>query len=554
MSLLGLMIPRDELLDKIPMMGADVANADYEQWDIEFFPNRPDLFSVEGVARAFRNFLCDDDDIKEFGYDVEDSGIVCNVDPNIKEIRPFIGCAKVTGVHFTDELITSLMNLQEKLHLTLGRKRVKVAIGVYDISPIVPPIHYKATDPKDVVFVPLEETEAMNLAQILRRHKKGQEYGFVMEAFDKYPILMDDNGTVLSFPPIINSEVTRVKENSTDLFVDVTGTSEDAVRAVLNIMCTALADRHAKVHSVTVKYPDRTVVTPDLSFTPMELDLLEANAWLGIDLSPDECSLALRHMGYKVDDTLSEGKLQVYIPPYRADILHPVDLFEDIGIGYGYERIPSILPKSLTFGKLRKEQGFVDKLRKVFMGLGFYEVNTLTLSCEEHQYTHMGRPVPEEMEYVKITNPISKDHTILRMFLMPSLFNTLKANKHRELPQQIFEVGIVVDQDAKNRFRASALMIDSRANFTNIKSLAEALVRELYVSYEILAKDMPPYIPGRCAAIVVEGEEVGDFGEVTPATISAFELGNPVIGLNLDVEKIITVMGSGEETANEEEG
>jgi phenylalanyl-tRNA synthetase beta chain len=174
--------------------------------------------------------------------------------------------------------------------------------------------------------------------------------------------------------------------------------------------------------------------------------------------------------------------------------------------------------------------------------VGFYEVNTLTLSNEEDQFRNIGTDVLPETEYVKLTNPISSEHTMLRMYLMPSLFNILRANKHRELPQRIFEVGTVIQADAKNQFKASALIIDSRANFTDIKSLAEALLNELYLSYEVQAKDVLPYIPGRCGVISVDGEEIGDFGEVGPGTISAFELGNPVIGLNLDVMKIMDLV------------
>lgn len=540
-TLLGLMIPREELIDRMPMIGADIADAGYEEWNVEFFPDRPDLYSVEGIARALKNFLCDEDEIKETVYTAEDSGIICEVDPAVNDVRPYISCAKVTGVYFSDQLITSLMNVQEKLHLTVGRKRVKVAIGVHDITPVKPPIYYNAVDPKSVIFIPLEETEAWDLQQILRRHKKGRDYAFVLEGFDKYPIITDSFDQVLSFPPIINGELTKVKEDTKDLFIDVTGTSEKAVNNALNIICTLLAERGAQIHTVKIKYPDREVITPDLEPKKMTMDIEECNGWLGTKLSDDEIKLALRRMSLGIGE-VKDGQIEVLVPPYRADIIHPVDLMEDVIIGYGFERIEPTLPKAATFGKLRKVEKFTQRLRGVYLGLGFNEVTTLCLSNEADQFENMGREQPEDTEFVKITNPISKDHTMLRSYLMPSLLNILRANKHRELPQQIFEVGTIVPKDAKNHTAASALLIDSRADFTRMKSIAESVLQELYLDYTIVAQDVGPYIKGRSGVVKVGDKVIGDFGEIDPSTISAFELGNPIIGMNLDVDAVLKIM------------
>ena len=182
-TLLGETISKEDLIKRLPMIGADFDKMEDDEISIEFFPNRPDLSSVEGIVRASRAFF----DIKPglTKYPVEESDIVMNVDPSVKEVRPFVRCALVKNVEMTDELITSLMQLQEKLHFGIGRNRKKVAIGVHNADPVQPPFTYKAVDPDAYQFVPLAKVESMTLSEILSSHEKGIAYASLLEDADK---------------------------------------------------------------------------------------------------------------------------------------------------------------------------------------------------------------------------------------------------------------------------------------------------------------------------------------------------------------------------------
>jgi phenylalanyl-tRNA synthetase beta chain len=152
-----------------------------------------------------------------------------------------------------DYTVKSVMDVQEKLHLTHGRYRMKVAIGVHDLDRVEPPFTYKAVDPASVSFVPLDMTEELNLREILAKHPKGRDYAWCLEGKKKYPIFIDKNNNVLSFPPIINGELTRLTENTRNLFIEMTGTDQQAVDAALNIVSASLADRGGRLQTVEIK-------------------------------------------------------------------------------------------------------------------------------------------------------------------------------------------------------------------------------------------------------------------------------------------------------------
>ncbi|MCD6108424.1 MAG: phenylalanine--tRNA ligase subunit beta, partial [Thermoplasmata archaeon] len=342
LNLLGYKLSMEEFLERIPMIGADLDRVEDSSISIEFFPNRPDLLSVEGIARAARTFFGFEKGLKK--YKTEKSNIFLKVDPSVKKVRPFIVTALVKNIEMTDELISSLMDLQEKLHFGLGRERKKVAIGVHDFDQIEPPFIYKAVEPKSIKFVPLAKTEEMNLGEILEKHEKGVAYAHLLKGFDRYPIILDKNNNVLSFPPIINGSLTEVTPFTKNLFIDVTGNDLDAMKFALNILVTALVERGGKIFTTTAEYDDKTIVTPNLKPVTKNLSIDYTNKILGIKLGKKEIVESLLKMGYNVD--VEGDEIQVHIPAWRADILHQIDLVEDVAIGYGFDRFKTELPKS----------------------------------------------------------------------------------------------------------------------------------------------------------------------------------------------------------------
>jgi len=531
-DLLGYNIPVEKLIEKLPMIGADFDKVEEDKISIEFFPDRPDLASVEGIARASRTFFGFETGLKK--YRVEKSDVVLNVDSSVKKVRPFVTTALVKNINMTDELIVSLMDLQEKLHFGLGRNRKKVAIGVHNFEPVQPPFTYKAVDPDSVRFVPLAKVESMTLSEILTRHEKGIDYAHLLEGFDKYPLIVDSNNNVLSFPPIINGSLTEVTPFTTDLFIDVTGNDRKAINHALNIVTTALAERGGQIFSTTVYYDRKPFVSPDLTPVKRVLSVDYVNRILGTKMDEKEIIGCLGRMGH---DAVKGGKgeISVEIPAWRADILHSIDLVEDVAVGYGFDKFKTDFPKALTFGEVLPKQALYDSLRNMMIGLGFNEVTTFTISNERDEFEKIGLDVDDKVE---IENPIGEEYSCLRIGLLPSLLKILAENRHHPLPQQIFELGIVVDKNFKNRHNLAAVKIDAKANFTECKSLLDAIMRNVGKKYSIMDKSHPAFVKGRCASIVCNDKEIGFFGELHPRTITGFDLEHPVIAFEIQADSL----------------
>ena len=530
-SLLGKDISKEKILEKIPMIGADIDRVEKNELSIEFFPDRPDLASVEGIARASSAFFGFQTGLKK--YDVKKSDIELTVDPSVKKVRPYVVTALVKNVTMTDELIKSLMDLQEKLHMGLVRNRKKIAIGVHNFEPVEPPFTYKAVDPNSVQFIPLNKVESMTMTEILKNHEKGVDYAHILQDFDKHPLIVDKYNNVLSYPPIINGSLTEVTPFTKELFIDVTGTDEKAINYALNIVVTALSERGGQIYSTVVKDESKTYITPDLTPKEMSLSVDYAKRILGTHLNTKEIEFCLAKMGYNTKK-INDKKINVLVPAWRADILHEIDIVEDIAKGYGHENFESDFPTSLTFGRTLENHKLHEALRNIMIGLGFNEVTTFTISNEDDEYKKIDL---SEKTHAKIANPIGEEFSCLRSGLIPSLLKILNENRHHPLPQQIFELGIVVDEKFKNKYNLAFAKIDAKANFTECKSLAEAVIRDIGLDFKIRNFDHTGFIGGRCAAIIKDSREIGFFGELHPKTISNFELEYPIIVLELKADK-----------------
>lgn len=526
----------NEFVERIPLLGADVKRVEEEEIHVEFFPDRPDLYTVEGVIRAYKGFIGREIGLPRYG--ATPSGIEVTVDESVASVRPYIACAVVRGAEVDEPFIKSVMDAQEKLHETVGRRRRKVAIGLHDLDRVVPPFTYRAAPPDSIRFVPLGFDREMTLRDVLREHPKGREYGHILEGADAYPVILDARGEVLSFPPIINGVLTQVREDTRNIFIDVTGTHRPTVMKVATILTTSLAERGWRVETVEVRYPSGPETSPDLAPRKMEVPLDYIRRIISPDLREEEIVGALHRM--RMGAEVVGSVVHVEIPPFRADIMHPVDVVEDVAIGHGYWRFEGHLPERYTVGEPLPVSGLVERVRLAFVGLGHLEVTTLTLSSEARQYNRMSvEPEPA----VVVMNPITEDHTVLRTWLIPSLLEILAENRHRETPQRIFEVGDVVDARGQGKKLAFAVA-HSRAGFSEAKSIVEAFLTAVGIrDYVVEPKEHGSFIPGRCAAVMRDGVEIGFFGEIHPEVLERFELTNPVAAGEFDLRAIKEITG-----------
>ena len=535
---LGIDMEKDELIDTLPMMSSDIEDFDDEEIKVEFFPNRPDNLSVEGVARSFKGFIGQEIGFPD--YKVEESGEYVTVDKDVAAIRPFIGFAKIDNVDFTGDKLKYCMDFQENLHWVIGRDRKKVAIGIHNADVVEGPFKYIAT-PKDAnAFVPLEKDTEMTPNEILTEHDKGKDYAHLIEDFDKYPLILDKDDNVLSMPPIINGELTKLKEETHNIIVDVTGTDERAVNQALNIICSSFAEVGGQIKSMEVRYEDKTIKTPDLTPQEMNVHVDTANELIGgTDLTAQDIHDLLLKARFDAE-IIDDNEVKAIIPAYRVDILHEVDIVENIAVQYHINDVVAELPDINTVAYENNWFKAESTIREVMIGLGFQEVMSLMLTSEEAHYKNMNQ---EEKPHVQVARPITIDRTMIRTSLINSLMEFLEHNKHEDLPQKIFEIGDVLylDESTENKTVASkklaGVICHSSANFTEIKSVVTSVLANLGYSMEISDSENKTFIPGRVADVAgmaEKGSVKGFFGEVSPEVITNFTLEYPVIAFEIE--------------------
>ena len=535
---LGIDMEKDELIDTLPMMSSDIEDFDDEEIKVEFFPNRPDNLSVEGVARSFKGFIGQEVCFPD--YKVEESGEYVTVDEEVAAIRPYIGFAKIDNVDFSGDKLKYIMDFQENLHWVIGRDRKKVAIGIHNADVVNGPFKYIAT-PKDAnAFVPLEKDSEMTPDEILTEHDKGKDYAHLIEDFDKYPLILDKDDNVLSMPPIINGELTKIKEDTHNIIVDVTGTDEKAVNQSLNIICSSFAEVGGQIKSMEVKYEDKTIVTPDLTPQEMNVHVDTANELIGgINLTAEDIKELLLKTRFDAE-IISENEVKAIIPSYRVDILHEVDIVENIAVQYHINDVVAKLPDINTVAYENNWFKAESTIREVMIAMGFQEVMSLMLTNEEAHYEKMNQ---EEKPHVQVARPITIDRTMIRTSLINSLMEFLEDNKHEDLPQKIFEIGDVLylDETKENKTVSSkklaAVVCHSSANFTEIKSIVSSVLSNLGYTMEIKDSENKTFIEGRAADVVGEaqkGRVEGFFGEISPEVITNFTLDYPVIAFEIE--------------------
>ncbi len=500
--------------------------------------NRPDLFTPEGIVKEllgiFKGERFKDDFLKQKPkYRLE-------VLVSVREIRPFVGALIVKDLIVDENILNSLISIQEKLGETLGRKRERVAIGIYEAGSIEFPLKYGAFDPQSHKFVPLEFSEEMTLEDILKRHPKGVEYGHLLKDCKCYPLLLDAHGEILSLPPVINSrKMGEVRPGANELFVEATGKDQKAVILALNIISSALSLRGGTIERCETVYPYPTSLgqhqlTPLQMNEKIKVNIEEVNRALGMEMTPAEVSASLDRLGYEVYE---EGNiLQVIAPYYRHDCMHEYDIIEDVAIVKGYDNFSSLPLSDFTVGALSGQQERIDRVREILVGMGFQEIisNALVDRKELCEWMRAG-----EFEAVEIENVMTETYSALRSRLIPGLLKVERESSQVEYPHKIFEVGEVVSKKDKpgGEIRIAVLISSGETKFTDIHKILESLMEELSYPYRLKENCHASFIEGRSGEIESGDKTVGIVGEVHPEVLSHWDIKMPVAALEMTLEK-----------------
>ncbi len=509
--------------------------------------NRPDLWSTEGLARLLKSHR----EASQPGYSFfAQEGIPPTarereviVDPGLQNIRPYIAAFACAGIQVDEAALDALIEAQEKLADGYGRGRSAVAMGIYDASDIAYPVRYDAVDPDATAFVPLEFEREMTLRQILSDHPTGQTYAHLLDGKDQFPLIRDARGEVLSMPPVINSQTLgRVEVGDAFLFCEATGPELDAILLSVAIMAVNMADRGGAIYPVTVRYPydtprGQTLICPCDLTQPWQVDVQEIHKVVGSHISMDEIQTALNAMGYR-DIDIREQTINARPAPYRDDILHPIDIVEDVVIGVGYDAFEPEMPRDFSIGKAAPQEDLSDQFRDLMVGSGFQEVFLPILCSQKEQTLDMNNP---DAQMISISNPMSESYSALRGSLLPGLLKTEAASRRARYPHRIFEVGEVgvlapsENYGTRTDIHLCALEASDDANLSAIQSYLEVLSYYFHFDYTIAPIDHPTFLPGRSGEICVGENAYGIIGEIHPRVLETWSINYPVSAFEVDI-------------------
>lgn len=499
--------------------------------------DRPDLFSAEGLGRALRSLKGVDNGFKEVVVRDSDVEVIASNKPSY---RPYVLGAIVKGLSLDEESITQIIQLQEKLHLSYCGDRALVAIGLHDYSKITPPIYYKAVS--EYRFKPLGYDEEMSIREILSKVDKGVRYRHLVRD-GEYPLLVDSKGMVLSMPPIINGDYTRITTNTTQIFIDITGTDLELMSRVLNVVIGALLERgdEATVFKVRVLDGGRIIWSPRYDVKVFKVGLDDVKSLLGVDLSVEEVIKCLNSMGFNAK-VLDLRSLEVSVPPYRIDVMHVVDIIEDIAIAYGYDRLTPTLPPPTHNGSMHPIERFSRIVRDLMIGLGFNEVVDFMLVDSEY-LSDLGIG-----NYILLENPKMKAYSAVRNSLIPSILQAVKINSLTSKNIKLFEVGDVVEL-SNNGFGSSrklAVAISTaETTLTDALVVLKSLMNMLGINYSLSRCSSDLMISGRCGEVVVRGVVIGVVGEVHPRILNYLGITLPVALLEINLSSILQIISGG---------
>ncbi len=550
----------EKMQERIALFGTPIGTITDTELQIEIFPNRPDLLSYHGFKRSFLAFLGKKIGLKEYNINKPEKNYRVIIDSSVKNVRPFTACAIIKDLSFNDEKIKEVIELQEKIHTTLGRKRKKLAIGVYPLEKIKLPITFKAIEPDKIKFIPLEYDKEFSGLQILQKHPAGRDYAHLLAGKEKFPIFVDAENNILSMPPIINSQLTgKIIAETKDVFIECSGFDFPLLKKCLNILVTALAEMGGKIFQIEIYESGLTkkikAITPDLTPEKIKISVENANKLLGININEKQMKILIEKMGHNFK------RPYVEIPAWRTDILHKVDIIEDIAIAYGYENFIPEIPGNFaippkheswvanrevaTIMKENKNEIIKRKISEILQGLGFLEISNYHLTKKQDQFTKMGIQEKKEKGFVEVTGS-KTEFNILRKDLSHYALKILSENIDNEYPQKIFELGVVFEEKNSKITEEEKLSIAlAPGNFTDIKQIFEYISRMAAIDLELKFQEPKTesqtpkhFIDGRVAEISISEKIIGYLGEIHPKILKDWKIKMPVALIEISLEEI----------------
>jgi phenylalanyl-tRNA synthetase beta chain len=550
--------------------------------------NRYDLLCVEGISRALKIFLGHMDN-PEYVITTPEAGqrITITQLPETKSVRPFVVGAVLRNITFTQQRYDSFIALQDKLHENIGRHRSLVAIGTHDLDTLTPPFFYKAEAKDQISFAPLGESKVYNVNELFEHYRTDEHkqhlrpFLHLTESSPVHPVIYDSKDTVLSLPPIINGEHSKISLTTRNVFIECTGTDLTKLNITLDMvvsMFSEYCDTPFSIESVEVIDAGVSAITPRMESSEFKnVSVGYINNLVGIDWDGKAMADQLRKMQMPSVYDEKTHSLTVTVPHTRPDVLHMCDIAEDVAIVFGYDNIEKVLPPCMTIGGQVPLNHLTDLNRDVTAQAGFTEVLTWVLCARDDNFARVNKE--DNGQCVLISKPKAREFNAVRMSLIPGLLKVVDSNVGQvQLPIRIFESGDVCLLDptsetgAKNERRLAALFCARNSGVEEIHALvdrilamnncrhipgsgaeAQALLKaaqdgkvelvsgatNVQKPYFVRASACPTFMDLRRADVFVSGLKIGHFGIIHPNVLAAYGVTLPCAALELNLELLL---------------
>jgi len=531
----------EKILVKLPFLGLDIEGIDKEKIRVEYNPNRPDFSSDTGIFRSLKGLLNETVGLPLFKYSYNKLYEI-TIDSEVKQIRPILLFFVAKNKKINSFILDQLISMQEDLHNGIARGRKKAAIGIHDLHALEFPLIYN-TRGKDSSFIPLDQTKPFKLNEILSDIEVGRKYSTLLRNLHQYPTIVDRNNQIISFPPIINSNNTKINDKSNNLLIEITGTNLETCKSILAILAYYLYDEGYEIFSGIIHDDNLTYSSLKLlKDNTISIDTNIIKSYLGLNLSTKEIRQILNRCRIDVSIT-NNRKIKCLVPSYRNDIINSVDIVEEVAIGYGIDNIESTIPSFLISAGVRNQYfRKIDEIKETLTGLGFLEMVNFTL-LDQNISTIFNSEDKELLEKIKVNESKSKEHEFLRTNILSSLIKNLSYNIHEEYPQKIFEIGKTFSFKNKivEQWNLGVLIASNKSNYTEAKAIAQSIFK-INFGKNISTRrndNNNLFLKGRCAEILYESKTIGFIGEVNPDLIAKFNLHIPLSAFELNLSSLL---------------
>ncbi len=524
---------RKKIIDTLPFVGLDIESQENDIIRVEYSPNRPDYSTDFGIALGLQGLLGTKTGIQKLKIK-KIGGYQIKVDPSVSKVRPFVTGIVARNGKIDEKVLRQLIVMQEDLHHGIGRRRKKSSIGIHDLDTISFPLSYTTTS-RNHKFIPLNSSQENSISEILENTEVGKDYGYILGNSPKVPIIIDSLGNTVSFPPIINSLMTTVTTKTKNLLVEVTGLDKNDVEDMLSVVATVLQSAGFELCSIKISGAKNS--NPKFNQRKILINTNFVNAMLGLNISPGKIITALKKSRL---EAISKNKnIICTVPRYRFDIFGPMDLVEEVALGYGIENLKPNLSASKTLGQKNQKSDDLNSMCQIMVGLGYMEALNSSLTSKRILYDQTNR---DSSNSISVMDSKSQEHTLLQDLILAGLLNTLSRNFHEPYPQKLFEIGTIFSKGnpINEEIHLACVSSHKDANFSEIKSILQSALKTGFnIVCNTKTSTYPTFSKGRAAEIIIAGKSYGMIGEIDSKVRENFKIREPVVGFELKLSGLI---------------